>query len=551
MKILSRVEKFSDELKLALFSKIFEMLPILDETLESSLESHIAIEETIKKSLAIVRRFSGSGFAWLWTFNEKLIPCLFYEADEGINSDTQEIFTKFENLKEVTQIEESMPGYYIPIKVNQKFLGYFGLIPGKSKVQGKTVTPDEERILLECICETFLEFFDNFLYSFYESRVKHLAEKSLSSAISHKNFTTAILKASEVLQEHVDFQELVIFFHDEDDIEVRELNYFILRNTGEIYDPYKHFDKQIHTFMLSQGKKLLRNEENTVYEFLTSKKWHEEFLISGIVHAKTVGAVIIGSLTSEFSRFEKDLLEIFVSFIRQRVLDYNKEWFLLAKFFSISNRTKLLDRPGYKEQFLQPITREMVILYADISGFTYLCDQALQSAESVVQLVETWSKKAIAILWENSGTLDKLVGDCVIGLFGPPFFNITQEQASVNAINAAREINKMTNEILTDKGKCFEEITAKFQDISLGCSIGIGVGPVCVGIVGLNSDYTCFGKSMNNTARVQGAAKKNQILVFEEVKKLIEKKFNFGPKILLELKNVKDKFAVHELLDQK
>ena len=54
-----------------------------------------------------------------------------------------------------------------------------------------------------------------------------------------------------------------------------------------------------------------------------------------------------------------------------------------------------------------------------------LSETILKTPAKVAELVETWSRDAVDIVWQHGGVFDKMVGDCVIALFGPPFYDET------------------------------------------------------------------------------------------------------------------------------
>ena len=61
------------------------------------------------------------------------------------------------------------------------------------------------------------------------------------------------------------------------------------------------------------------------------------------------------------------------------------------------------------------------MLYCDIAGFTRISEQVLKEPRLIGKLVNTWSEKVVEIVWRTGGVFDKMVGDCVIGIFGTPF----------------------------------------------------------------------------------------------------------------------------------
>ena len=50
-------------------------------------------------------------------------------------------------------------------------------------------------------------------------------------------------------------------------------------------------------------------------------------------------------------------------------------------------------------------------------------------------------------MWQHGGVFDKMVGDCVIALFGPPFYDETPGERLARAIQCAIDVRAMTNEL--------------------------------------------------------------------------------------------------------
>ena len=91
----------------------------------------------------------------------------------------------------------------------------------------------------------------------------------------------------------------------------------------------------------------------------------------------------------------------------------------------------------------------MGILFADINGFTRICEQVLERPERIGRFVDDWSEEAVRILHRHGGVFDKMVGDCVIGLFGPPFFKDDGTACAGAALKAAIEIQRFTREVMS------------------------------------------------------------------------------------------------------
>lgn len=361
----------------------------------------------------------------------------------------------------------------------------------------------------------FSEVLDNFIYSENLSALKQKIQNSIGNALKDRILNNGLTEALKILRETIDFNTLILLYHDEDDKDLSSLKYIVYIEGKGIFDPFHNFDRSINDLVRREGSKVLENNSRGLMELLVLENYHDEILITGIKKSKRIGKILISSATSRFDRFERDILDTFVSFIRQRVVDFNKEWRNLSKFFSVTHRTRLLESPGYADEFLQPKEEQVAILYADLSSFTMISEQILNDPGLIGQMIDIWAKKCLHVIWEHDGCFDKLVGDCVIALFGPPFYELGPRGACIRALQAATAISKLTRELYEHDAPCFSRIRESGVVSSLGVAVGINFAPLFVGMGGPNSDFTGFSSGMNNTARIQGYARKDEILVLQ------------------------------------
>ena len=269
----------------------------------------------------------------------------------------------------------------------------------------------------------------------------------------------------------------------------------------------------------------------------------EEVLINGVTQATVVGKVLVTSRIGAFNTYDRELLAGFAGFIRQRVVDFNKEWRTLARSFRPDDVAQLLQVDDYAQRYLAPHEEQVAILYVDIAGFTRLSEQVLRLPSAVAALVEVWSRDAVNLVWEHGGVFDKMVGDCVIALFGPPFYKQAPGERLASAVNCARAIRAMTTALPARDG--FERL----REEGLAVSTGVNLAPLFVGQFGPNDNFTGFSSGMNNTARLQGCAERNEILVMSDaIASLPAGGFEFGPERSAKVKNVADPLRFRPLI---
>jgi class 3 adenylate cyclase len=248
--------------------------------------------------------------------------------------------------------------------------------------------------------------------------------------------------------------------------------------------------------------------------------------------------------------------EILRSCVVQRLADYSKETRNLEKYFSPNAVLRLLRQKDYHQRFLLPRLETIGVLFADVSGFTSLSESALADPRDTGHFIDLWSEGATRILMEHGGVMDKLIGDCVMGLFGPPFFEQSPEELARAVCQAALEIRVFTRGMLETPEMA--KLKAALEEAGgLDVSTGVNLAPAAVGIFGPNKDYTAFGSGINNTARIQSVAKPGQTLALKDVVDVLEGKletsagFRFGGSGEVRVKNVAEPLVYYgvEALD--
>ncbi len=140
--------------------------------------------------------------------------------------------------------------------------------------------------------------------------------------------------------------------------------------------------------------------------------------------------------------------------------------------------------------------RTITCLFTDISGFTTLAEQRTPSELS--HLLNSYLDGVCGLFIRHGATIDKIVGDGVIGFFGAP--DAVPDQAE-RAIGLAIAVDRFS--------ESFRRRNAA-DGIDLGHTrIGIHHGPAIVGNFGGSRffDYTCIGDTVNTAARLEAANK--------------------------------------------
>jgi adenylate cyclase len=356
---------------------------------------------------------------------------------------------------------------------------------------------------LNAVCEVL----DNYLFSIRAMREKHLVMMRLGNALRHRVLGEGVKQAVGVLAEAIPMERMVIVYVAEENA-AKTLHVQMFDGNKLAVDTLAA-DQHTHAPLRLLGREYLSGESTKLLEELGVMAAQEEVLINGITKSVVVGKVVVTSRHGVFNTYDRELLSAFAGFIRQRVVDFNKEWRALALAFRPDDVARLLQNDEYERRFLAPREEKVGILYVDIAGFTRISETILKTPARVAELVESWSRDAVEIVWQHGGVFDKMVGDCIIALFGPPFYDEQPGDRLKRAIQCAVDIREMTNKL--PARVAFEVL----REGGIGVSTGVNLAPLFVGQFGPNSNFTGFSSGMNNTARLQGCASNGEILVME------------------------------------
>jgi adenylate cyclase len=505
------------EAQLALLEAERDLTQAADEVLEVALRDRLALERTLRMMLPVLVEHVEALGAVVRTFDEDLEL-----RDFGSPGLEDQMPVAMGDIAMVTDRREP----YARIGDGRTILGQhldvagelFGACVVCFDAEMDETSQQEARSLIDTWCEML----DNYLAAIAESRRKHRVIQSLSDALREPVLDVGIDRAIAVLQDNIDFENLLLVFRHVDDITGATLHYKIIQDGELTHDSSIPRDMEIDEFIRTSANQMIRGTARELVEHFGMGKGREEVLISGPRDERALGRIVVTSALGEFNTSDRDLVERFADHLRQRVIDYNREWKHLSLCFPDGIVHRLLAEEGYVDKRLRPVEQDVAVLFTDIAGFTRLSEQALKEPRLIGQLVNTWSERVVDIIWEAGGVVDKMVGDCVIAMWGPPFSDLTARTACRRAAEAAREIRDYTRSL---NGGV--EIPAL-----KGLSEPIGVA------TGLNEDYTGFSSGMNNTARLQGVARRDEILCLDPFVAAFEDPTAFGDERTAEVKNV-------------
>lgn len=396
--------------------------------------------------------------------------------------------------------------------------------------------PGAQRERLRSLLHIACEELDNFLFSIKAAREKHRVMMELAGALRHQVLGEGLELAVGALSRATPLDRLLLVFVAQESasstlhvqvFEGGKLRVDTMRDVG-VEGP------EHEAALRAEGRAFLRGEGAALVERFGFVGAQEEGLISGVTRAVTIGKVMATSRSGAFNVYDRELLAGFCGFIQQRVVDFNKEWRRLAASFRPHDVARMLQAEDYEARFLTPREGLVAIAYADIAGFTRISEQILGTPSAVARLVEAWSADAVRLIWEHGGVFDKMVGDCIIALFGPPFYEQSPGERLASALRWSIDIQQMTRAFPAREG--FEVLRAE----GLALTVGVHLAPLFVGTFGPNQNFTGFSSGMNNTARLQGIARRGEILVMQEAIEQLPPghPFSFGEERSAQAKNV-------------
>ncbi len=154
-------------------------------------------------------------------------------------------------------------------------------------------------------------------------------------------------------------------------------------------------------------------------------------------------------------------------------------------------------RCGRSTQRLPQVERRWcTVLFADVRDFTTLSEGL--DPEIVQNLMNTLFGRLSALVESHGGSVDKIIGDAIMALFGVP--KASGDDAE-RAVRCGLAIHSVCAEVAEELG------------LTLQMRVGINTGEVIAGSLGRASEYTVIGDTVNVAARLESAGKAGQVLV--------------------------------------
>ena len=206
----------------------------------------------------------------------------------------------------------------------------------------------------------------------------------------------------------------------------------------------------------------------------------------------------------------------------------------ILKMYVDQNVLSFMGSREYESTIMDNETIEGTVMFIDICGFTAISENT--PADTVVTMINSYFDVMVKEIVANEGHIDKFIGDAIMAVFKGDYH---LDRAIDTALAVRNKINNLP--------------TADDTDYKPKVSIGIKSGDMISGNIGSASlkrlDYTVIGDTVNTAARLQDAAKENQIMISEGCYQQVKESFKCKKLESIHLKNKSEPVIVYEVLE--
>ena len=348
-------------------------------------------------------------------------------------------------------------------------------------------------------------------------KIENFIKKETLIDLSFFNFSNAVTAAYfasndlEVLRTNKNFHKFFPLLKD-----VRNA-YFpnILEQLGVPGHQIDQFQKNLkdNGFVIIPKIEIKTNGENKIFSLLSAITTSMDFSFLNGVQGQFVDRTVESKLRAEKEQLLDQKLK------DQEIIEEKSK-----KLENIANRlAKYLSPQVYQSIFsneeadtTEHNRKNLTVFFSDIESFTDLSDTL--EPEKLARIINNYLSEMTTIAIECGGTIDKFIGDAVMVFFGDPE-TLGEEQDALNCIEMALRMKARVEELRQHWIK---------MGVKKGLNVrmGISTGFCTVGNFGSNQrlDYTALGSPVNLSARLQGLAPTNEILISEPTNNLINNK---------------------------
>ena len=499
--------------KIAFYERKFRLIEDMDAVLEQCFKERKDLAAAVGVVFECLSRHLAPEVMFIRTLNEELVMTTY---PWGV---VYEVLAKnFNDLFQVSSPTKKVaPGFTwfaIPLDMAGETVGSMGMaFPRASDDLG-----DKEIFQL---MDAAAEELDSFLYGIQENRRKHEFIMDVQKALSSRNLSQAIESAVDVMLRVAPIQDLFLLYFDENPAGKTRPMYMVFRDGQKLFDsdsaPIPGLDELLRPGILGAIP-----DNDQLAPFFPVAADAETVLLYEAVEPYRIGELVFNPTEGGgFSIFVRELIQTFSESLRQRLVDFDREKNVLRRNFSPPVTTRPLEMRDYRTRFLSSRTAKIGILTVDICGFSSVAENLMQLPDRLSQLIDGWSAVVLEVIFREGGALDKMVGDSLIALFGPPFYEFDQAETVNKLVRSALSIRSTSREFfVSDKNRDLQNLE-NFQ--KLGVVIGLNFCKVLVGMIGPTRALTALGGGMTDTIHLQESACFDEIFVTGPVKEFAEK----------------------------
>jgi class 3 adenylate cyclase/tetratricopeptide (TPR) repeat protein len=198
----------------------------------------------------------------------------------------------------------------------------------------------------------------------------------------------------------------------------------------------------------------------------------------------------------------------------------------------------LADRILAAKASLEGERKRVTVLFADIKDSTELI--ADRDPEEAQKLIDPVLERMIAAVHHYEGTVNRVMGDGIMALFGAP---LAHEDHAVRACHAALRMQETV--------KQYAEDLQRSQGLSLTIRVGLNSGEIVVCDIGndLHTHYTVVGQTVHLAARTEQMAKPGSVLATADTLRLAEGFIGVNPLGPVPVKGLANPVEVYEVTE--
>jgi adenylate cyclase len=147
--------------------------------------------------------------------------------------------------------------------------------------------------------------------------------------------------------------------------------------------------------------------------------------------------------------------------------------------------------------------RELTIMFADIRGFTTICEAMKDDPVGLTTLINDILTPLSEIVMERDGTIDKYMGDCIMAFWNAP---LDDGEHALHAVETAQAMLAKMPEVNT---AIAARLPYRADGVHIRIGIGINSGECVVGNMGSSKrfDYSVLGDAVNIASRLENLCK--------------------------------------------